>query len=95
MEGYLYKKMDSIEMYVKPLSNDDWAVCFVNRSHKNMPLNYKWDDVITDTLFNKTFDAKTNAYKILNVWSGKQSDTKKSFTAKLESHDCLLLRLQR
>ena len=93
MEGYLYKKMDSIDMYIKPLSNDEWAICFVNRSRKATQLNYNWNDVITDTLFNKTFDAKSNTYKISNVWSGRQSDTKKPLVAKLESHDCVLVRV--
>ncbi len=93
MEGYLYKKMDSIDMYIKPLSNDEWAICFVNRSRKATQLNYNWNDVITDTLFNKTLDAKNNTYKIMNVWSGRQSDTKKPLIAKLESHDCVLVRV--
>ena len=96
MEGFLYKAKDSLEIYVKPLNNDDWAVCFLNRSHSTMKINYNWkDEVITDTLFNKTMNAKEHTYKIKNVWTGKQSDTQKPLSAKLELHDCMLLRLSK
>lgn len=97
MEGYRYSRTpDSLEIYVRPLSNDDWAVCFLNRSHKPMNVKYDWkSEVVTDTLFNKTLDAKNTTYKILNIWTGKQSDTKKPLSAKLESHDVILLRLSR
>lgn len=70
MEGFQYNAKDSFEIYVKPLSNDDWAVCFLNRSHKPMKINFNWkDEVINDTLFNKTLDAKTQTYKIRNVFT--------------------------
>jgi alpha-galactosidase len=95
MEGFLYKTKDSIEVYVKPLSNDDWAVCFLNRSHKPIQINYNWkDEGITDTLFNKTMNAKEHIYKIRNVWTKSNAgDSQKPFTAMLPSHDVIMLRL--
>ncbi|HEX7458637.1 MAG TPA: glycoside hydrolase family 27 protein [Ginsengibacter sp.] len=95
MEGFLYKTKDSLEVYVKPLSNDDWAVCFLNRSHKPIQINYNWkDEGITDTLFNKTMNAKEHIYKIRNVWTKSNAgDSQKPFTAMLPSHDVIMLRL--
>jgi len=95
MEGFLYKTKDSLEVYVKPLSNDDWAVCFLNRSHRPIQINYNWnDEIVTDTLFNKTMNAKEHAYKIRNVWTKSgNTDTKKPFAATLSSHDVIMLRL--
>jgi alpha-galactosidase len=97
MEGFLYKAKDSLEIYVKPLSNDDWAVCFLNRSSKPMKINFNWkDEVITDTLFNKTLNAKEHTYKIRNLWTmSNSSDTQNPLTAMLPSHDVTMLRLSK
>ena len=95
MEGFLYKSKDSLEIYVKPLSNGDWAVCFLNRSHIPMKINYNWkDEVITDTLFNKTMNATEHTYKISNLWTmNNMGDTQKPLTAMLPSHDVIVVRL--
>lgn len=96
MEGYLYKRTnDSLEVYVKPLSDNDWAVCFLNRSHKPMQINFNWkDEIITDTLFNKTMNANEHTYKIKDLWTKNNAgDTKKSFKAKLDSHEVVVLKL--
>ena len=95
MEGFLYKSKDSLEIYVKPLSNDDWAVCFLNRSHTPMKVNFNWkEEVIIDTLFNKTMNANEHTYKIRNLWTmNNADDTQKPLTAMLPSHDVIVVRL--
>jgi len=95
MEGFLYKSKDSLEIYVKPLSNDDWAVCFLNRSHTPMKVNFNWKtEVITDTLFKKTMNANEHTYKIRNLWAmSNMGDTQKPLTAMLPSHDVIVVRL--
>jgi alpha-galactosidase len=96
MEGYLYKRTgDSLEVYVKPLSNNDWAICFLNRSHKPIQINYNWkDEIIKDTLFNKSMNALDRTYKIKNLWTKNSAgDTQKPFKANLPSHDVVVLKL--
>jgi len=79
MEGFLYKSKDSLEIYVKPLSNDDWAVCFLNRSHTPMKVNFNWkEEVIIDTLFNKTMNANEHTYKIRNLWTMSNAEIHKN-----------------
>src|SRR5665647_1089026 len=97
MEGYKYKSEDSLEIYIKPLSNDDWAVCFVNRSDKPMQVNFNWkDELIKDTLFKKTMDAKNHTYKIRNLWAKNNAgDTQKPLSAMLPSHDVIMLKLSK
>jgi hypothetical protein len=77
------------------LENDEWAVCFLNRSHKAAKVNFNWkDETIKDTLFNKTLDAKEQTYKIRNLWTKtNQGDTRKPLSAILPSHDVIVLRL--
>ncbi len=95
MEGFKYKDTDSMEVWVRPLENEDWTVCFLNRSAKPMRVNFNWkDELITDSLFNKTMNAKDHSYKIRNLWTKANSgDTQKPFSAALPSHDIVMLRL--
>jgi alpha-galactosidase len=84
-----------MEVWVKPLENEDWAVCFLNRSSKLMHVNFNWKDkLIADSLFNKTMNAKDHNYEIRNLWTKANSgDTQKPFSAALPSHDIIMLRL--
>ena len=97
MEGFKYKDEDSLEIWVRPLYNDDWAVCFLNRSHKPMHVNFNWkDELISDTLFNKTLNAKDLTYKIRNLWTkSNEGDTQKPLSAMLPSHNVIMLRLSK
>jgi len=95
MEGYKYRVKDSLEIWVKPLSEGDWAFCFLNRSDKSMKVNFNWkDELVTDTLFNKTLNAKDHTYRIRNVWTKSNvGDTQKPLSAMLPAHDVIMLRL--
>ncbi len=97
IEGFKYKEADSLEVWAKLLQNDDWAICFLNRSHKPVTVNFRWkDEMITDSIFNKTLDAKSNNYKIRNLWTkSNQGDTQKPLRAMLPSHDVMMLRLSK
>jgi alpha-galactosidase len=97
MEGFKYSDTDSLEIWVKPLENNDWAVCFLNRSSKPAKINFNWkNEIINDTLFNKTLDAKSNTYKIKNLWTkSNMGDTQKPLSATVPSHDVIVLRLSK
>lgn len=97
IEGFQYEDKDSLEVWVKPLENDDWAVCFLNRSAKAKKINYNWkNEIVTDTLFNKTMNAKEHPYKIRNVWTKSNAgDTQKPLVAIVPSHDVIMLRLSK
>jgi len=95
IEGFKYKDVDSLEVWVKPLENNAWAVCFLNRSYSPMNINFNWkDEIINDTLFNKTLNAKEHNYSIRNLWMKKDDgNTQKPLKAKLASHDVIMLKL--
>jgi alpha-galactosidase len=97
IEGFKYIDKDSLEEWVKPLANDNWAVCFLNRSQAPVQVNFNWkEEIINDTLFKKTLNANTQTYKIRNLWShSMQGDTKKPFVAMLPSHDVIVVRLSK
>ena len=95
MEGYKYKVKDSLEIWVRPLSEGDWSFCFLNRSDKPIQVNFNWkEELVTDSLFNRLMNAKDHTYKIRNVWTkSNEGDTQKPSTAILPSHDVIMLRL--
>jgi alpha-galactosidase len=94
-EGYKYKTMDSVEVYVKPLSDNNWAVCFLNRSNEPKTINFDWqNELISDTLSHQALNAKSTNYQLRDLWKKVNiGDTKKPLKAKIEVHDVLMLEL--
>jgi len=94
-EGWKYKTMDSVEVYVKPLSDNNWAVCFLNRSHEPKMINYDWQkEIISDTLSHETLDATKTDYQLRDLWKkAAAGDTKKPLKATIGVHDVLMLEL--
>jgi alpha-galactosidase len=95
IEGFVYKIKDSVEIYVKPLSENNWAICFLNRSAETKNIDFNWqDEIINDTLFNRTLDAKKVTYKLRDLWKkANLDDTKKPLKANIHSHDVLILKV--
>jgi len=95
IEGYKYKVKDSLEIWVRPLSEGDWSFCFLNRSDKPIQVNFNWkDELVTDSIFNRSMNAKDHTYKIRNVWTkSNEGDTQKPLSTILSSHDVIMLRL--
>src|SRR5674476_1127924 len=57
IQGFRQAVKDSVETWLKPLKNGEWALCLLNRSKsiRNIELNWKTFS-LTDTLSNRTLD---------------------------------------
>lgn len=97
VQAFKYKDIDSTEVWVKPLKNDEWAICFLNRKNKSVTLNFNWsDNFIKDPDFSYSVDFKNEKFKILNIWTGKKTGTtRKPLTAVIPVHDVVMLRLSK
>ena len=97
IEALKYSDKDSLQIWFKPLSNDDWAVCFLNRSSKVKQMDFNWQaELVNDTLSKKELNAKTTTYKLRDLWLKKDiGDTKKPLNATIASHDVLVLKLSK
>ena len=97
MQAFKYKDIDSTEVWVKPLKNDEWAICFLNRKNKSVTLNFNWsDNFIKDPDFSYSVDFKNEKFKILNIWTGKKTGTtRKPLKAVIPVHDVVMLRLSK
>jgi alpha-galactosidase len=91
----VYSRKDSLETWVKPLAHDEWAVCFLNRSQKPMPVNFNWkENSLSDSSSKKSVDFKTTVYKIKDLWKKTNlANTSKSLVATIPAHDVIMLRL--
>lgn len=95
VQGFRYAVKDSLETWLKPLSNGDWAVCFLNRKSAPQAVDFNWQhEVINDSLSKRVLDAKAITYRLRNLWTGKEAGTtKKVLKALVPAEDVLLLRL--
>jgi alpha-galactosidase len=95
MQGFVYKIRDSVEIWVKPLSDSNWAVCFLNRSNVSKNINFNWqNELIKDTVDNQIMDAKKTNYQLRNLWTKlNMGDTKKALKASIPPQDVLMLKL--
>lgn len=93
IQGLRYQKADSLETWFKPLSNGEWALCFLNRAKDAKQINFDFaQNIVDDTFAKRIFDANKQEYKLTNVWTKKEmGTTKKVLSAQVPSHDVLML----
>jgi len=96
IQGFRQNKLDSIEVWYKPLKNGDWVVCFFNRGSKLAELNYDWNgQVIHDALANLDLRFDKQTYTLHDCWAQKDIGcTDMVLHTKIPSHDVFLLRLK-
>ncbi len=97
VQGFPFTKMDSVEVWLKPLENEELAICFFNRSVKNVPVIFDWkSNPVTDTISKMNIDFNTTKYAIRNLYSKKEEgNTAKVFKSSLLPHDAIVLRLRK
>lgn len=95
IQAFKYNCVDSIDTWVKPLQNGDFAVCFLNKSSQTAQLNFDWKlNIITDDFSKTEINANKATYKIKNIWTKKSlGDTRKTIKSSIDSHDVLMLKL--
>jgi alpha-galactosidase len=97
IEAFKYRDADSLLIWLKPLKNDNWAVCFLNRSLKPKQLEFNWqNEMMNDALSGRELNAKTTTYKLRDLWMKKDiGDTKKPLQVTIPPHDVMVLRLNK
>lgn len=95
IQGFKYAAEDGLETWVKPLSDGNWAITFLNRSDSEKQINFDWkNNSIKDADFGYEADFANSIYRIKDLWKNKEfGTTKKFFKAKIQSHDVITLKL--
>jgi alpha-galactosidase len=95
IEGFKYSAVDGLEIWIKPLTNNELAVCFFNRSEKPQTITYNWKDhPVKDDLSGINVDFNTSAYKIYDLWLKKTlGSTKRALKTTVGVHDVVMIKL--
>lgn len=95
IQALKYSSDDSVDVWIKPLKNGDWAVCFLNRDVIEKDILFDWaEHSIVDDVADREVDFSKQHFTVRDLWAGKTiSTTKKALSAKLPGHDVLMLRL--
>ncbi len=95
LEAFRYYAFDGIEIWVKPLANNELAVCFLNRSDHPQEVSYDWKQHAINDAFSKTsFDFNQTTYKLHDLWEKKDAGTtNKMFKQVIPADDVVVLRL--
>lgn len=97
IQAYKYAVADSVETWIKPLKNNEVAICFLNRSGSPQKINFNWKrHPVKDDLSKTYIDFKQAEYKIEDIETGKEKGkTKSVFEATVPSHDVVMIRLSK
>jgi alpha-galactosidase len=98
VQGFRYsKKEDSLQIWFKPLSNGEWAMCVVNRSSVPKSVEFNWQsEIVNDELSKRGLHADAVVYRLRDLWTKKDAGTtKKTLKAVVQPHDVLMLRLSK
>lgn len=97
IQGYKHYDGEDYEVWVKPLVNDELAVCFLNRTTTPMDITFDWkQNSMQDPDFDYSFDFNETNYVIYDVWSkSKVGTTKKALKSSIPGQDVLMVRLSK
>lgn len=97
IQGFRFTNENNIEIWIKPLANDEWAITFINMSDEQISIDFDWiKHEIGDNLNNRMLKVKDQNYKIRDLFNHKNmGDTSVNLKAKIDSHDVLMIRLLR
>jgi alpha-galactosidase len=97
VEGFKYSTKDGVEVWFKPLRNDAWAMCVLNRGTNSQPVTFNWEnETVADDLSKREAKFDTTTYSIRDLWTKKGlGTTKQVLDAEVPAHDVLMLRLNK
>ncbi len=96
LEGFRFHSENGLEIWAKPLANENWAVLFLNRGNGPKAINFDWKLIerIEDAM--KELDAHfiNHTYKIRDLFAHQEIGTTEVPLKKdLKEHDVLMLKL--
>ena len=95
IECLKYLDFGNLEVYAKPLSNKEVAICFLNRGETAIPIDFNWKEFpVRDALSGMNFEFGNKVYNIRDLWLHKNiGSTATPLKATIPSHDVIMLKL--
>ncbi|HKI70652.1 MAG TPA: glycoside hydrolase family 27 protein, partial [Verrucomicrobiae bacterium] len=97
IEGFKYSEKDGVEVWFKPLADDAWAMCVLNRNTRLQKFQFSWKaENVTDDLSKRATHFDTTSYNVHDLWEKKDFGTsKETLNTEVPAHDVLMLRLNK
>lgn len=95
IQALKFSDNDSLQIWIKPLVNNEWAVCFLNRAKIAKVHTINWQELnLLDEVSNRSTHFDNTIYNIRNLWTKKQDGTtKKNKKITVPAQDVVLYRL--
>jgi alpha-galactosidase len=97
IEAFQYSAKEDLEVWAKPLADDAWAICFLNRGTTPKPVEFDWkNENMVDDLSKRQADFAGKTYHVRDIWAKTDlPDTSQKLAATIPGHDVLVLRLSK
>lgn len=95
VQAFVQSSKDSMETWIKPLLNNEWAFCFLNRSTKPIAINFNFkENPVADSVSKTAVDFNKISYTLRDVWKKTTvGSTNKNFVSIVPPHDVVMLKL--
>ena len=95
IQGFKYQSENGVDVWVKPLFDENWAVVFLNRSYKTQKINFDWKKhIIEDNDFKFILNLTSQKYNVRDLWEHiNLGNTNKIFQKELAPHDVIAIKL--
>lgn len=97
IQGFRFMDEGGIDIWLKPLASDEWAMCFVNKREEAAELDFDWRrEHIGDNTANRSLEVHRRAYLIRDLFKKRDiGTTENNLKAVIPGHDCLMVRLRK
>lgn len=86
-----FKTNGAEDVLVKPLVNDEFAVCFLNKSNTASRMSQSLNEIIRNTFVTTPVSEK---YLIRDLWCGKEIEVKDGFEADVQGHGIRIFKVR-
>jgi alpha-galactosidase len=97
IEAFAYSTNKNVEIWFKPLANDEWAMCALNRGKEPQTISFDWKkENVSDSFSKRDANFSTTTYALKNLWTKESAGkTSEPLSAEIPGHDVLMLRLKK
>ncbi len=95
IQGLKFASENGLEFWFKPLVNDEWAFCILNRTTTSQEYSIDWQKFnLYDEVAKRFTDFDSKVYNIRNLWTKEdEGNTRKVKRVIVPGHDVVLYRL--
>ncbi len=85
--------VDALQIWIKPLDKNEWAILFLNRGEQPLAYTYQWQR-LEDDFSKRVVDFNKIPHQWTDLWSKKTGNTLKPLKTEIAPHSVLMLRLK-